>query len=210
MIIGFLNQKGGVGKTTLAVNVADYLSSAMGKRVLVIDADPQGSSLDWLARGEEECGFDMVGLPKPVIHKQIEKLKQGYDCVLIDGPPRVTAVMRSAMLSCDLVVVPIQPSPYDLWASEEVMELYEECKVFKPKLKLKFAINRKQPRTAIGSDFVAVLAEREWVAFSTTVCQRTVFAQSAALGKTIGNYGNDGQARFEIEYLSDEIIKELG
>ena len=120
MRIAFVNQKGGVGKTTLAVNVADAIARR-GKRVLLIDAGPQGSALDWAAAREESHNeeegdvlFSVVGLPTNFIHKELAPLGRDYDCVVIDGPPRVNKVTTAAIMASDLVPIPVQPSPYDV------------------------------------------------------------------------------------------------
>ena len=107
MILGVLNQKGGVGKTTLSVNIAASLART-GARVLLIDADPQGSALDWAAARDGEPLFSVVGFPRPTIHKEIAQLGLGYDHVVIDGPPRVTDLARSAIMASDVVLVPVQ------------------------------------------------------------------------------------------------------
>jgi chromosome partitioning protein len=117
MIVGLLNQKGGVGKTTLSVNLAASLARS-GARVLLIDADPQGSALDWAAARDGVPLFPVVGLPRPTVHKEIGALGYGYDHIFIDGPPRVTDLARSALLAADVVLIPVQPSPYDIWAAE--------------------------------------------------------------------------------------------
>ncbi len=142
MIIGVLNQKGGVGKTTLSVNIAAALAKR-GARVLLIDADPQGSSLDWSAAREGEPLFSVVGLPRASIHKEISQVGQGYDHIIIDGPPRVTDLARSAIMASDLVLIPVQPSPYDIWAADEVVKLVQEATVYKESLKYAFVVNRK-------------------------------------------------------------------
>jgi chromosome partitioning protein len=151
MIIGLLNQKGGVGKTTLSVCIAASLTRT-GARVLLIDADPQGSALDWAAAREGEPLFSVVGLPRASIHKEITQLGYGYDHIIIDGPPRVTDLARSAIMASDLVLIPVQPSPYDIWAADEVVKLIDEARVFKPSIKAAFLVNRKIANTAIGRD----------------------------------------------------------
>ena len=117
MKIGLLNQKGGVGKTTLAVHIADAMARKK-KRVLLVDADPQGSALDWAASRDGDPLFPVAGLPKPSIHKELPSLAEGYDRVIIDGPPRVYDVARAAIMASDLVLIPVQPSPYDVWAAK--------------------------------------------------------------------------------------------
>lgn len=98
LVVSFLNQKGCVGKTTLAVHVAHALSQR-GQRVLLVDADPQGSALDWAASRRGEPMFAVAGLPRASIHKELPTLTKGFDIVLIDGPPRVYDVARSAIMA---------------------------------------------------------------------------------------------------------------
>ncbi|SHM14121.1 plasmid segregation oscillating ATPase ParF [Nitrosospira sp. Nsp11] len=208
MIIGLLNQKGGVGKTTLSVNIAASLSRS-GERVLLIDADPQGSSLDWAAARKESQLFSVVGLPRPTIHKEIKQLSSGYDHVVIDGPPRVTELARSAIMAADMILIPVQPSPYDIWAADEVVKLIEDARVFKETLLSYFVINRKITNTAIGRDSVEALAAYSIPVLSSAVVQRIIFAESAAQGKAVYEIDEEGPAAVEIELLKDEILKEF-
>jgi chromosome partitioning protein len=122
MIISFLNQKGGVGKTTLATSLADALARRK-MRVLLVDADPQGSALDWSAAREGTPRFPVVGLPKKTIHTELPAIAEGYAAVVIDGPPRVYDLSRSCIMASDLVLIPVQPLPYDVWAANEIIDL---------------------------------------------------------------------------------------
>lgn len=204
MILGVLNQKGGVGKTTLSVNIAAALARD-GKRVLLIDADPQGSALDWAAAREGEPLFAVVGLPKPSIHKELALIGEGYDHIVIDGPPRVTDLARSAIMASDVVLIPVQPSPYDIWAADEVVKLVQEASVFKENLKSVFVINRKIANTAIGRDVREALEAYELPTLEASVVQRVVFAEAAAVGKAIYEQDRDGVASQEIEALVNEL-----
>lgn len=206
MIISLLNQKGGVGKTTLAVHLADALSRR-GKRLMLIDADPQGSALDWAAAREAQAAFPVVGLPKATLHKELPKLAADYDLLLIDGAPRVYDVARSAILASDIVLVPVQPSPYDVWAAKEIVDLLVEVQEFKENLKRAFVINRKIVNTAIGRDVMEHLAAYDLPVLKAQVCQRVPFAECAGEGKTVLETAPNSAAAREVEALADEVLE---
>lgn len=206
MIVGVLNQKGGVGKTTISVNLAAALART-GARVLLIDADPQGSALDWAAARQTTALFSVVGLPRATVHKEIEQIGRGYDHVVIDGPPRVTDVARSAIMASDIVLIPVQPSPYDIWAADEVVKLTLEAKVYKEGLKTAFVINRKIVNTAIGRDVGAALAVHEVRVLQATLGQRVIYAEAAAQGLSIYEVAERGPAAREIDALKLELTE---
>lgn len=206
MIIGVLNQKGGVGKTTLSVNIAAALAYG-GSRVLLIDADPQGSALDWSAAREGEPLFSVVGLPRASVHKEIAQIGQGYDHIVIDGPPRVTDLARSAIMASDLVLIPVQPSPYDIWAADEVVKLIQEASVYKENLKSVFVVNRKISNTAIGRDVGEALATYQIPVLASTVTQRVIYAEAAAQGKAVFEIDAEGPAKAEIAALVAELME---
>ncbi len=206
MIIGVLNQKGGVGKTTLSVNIAAALAHS-GARVLLIDADPQGSALDWSAAREGEPLFSVVGLPRASVHKEIGTVGQGYDHIIIDGPPRVTDLARSAIMASDVVLIPVQPSPYDIWAADEVVKLVQEATVYKDGLKSAFVVNRKIANTAIGRDVGEALAAYPVPVLASTVTQRVIYAEAAAQGKAVFEIDAEGPATAEIAALVAELME---
>ncbi|MEQ8399696.1 MAG: ParA family partition ATPase [Silicimonas sp.] len=212
MILGFLNQKGGVGKTTLATHVAGELART-NARVLLIDADPQASALDWSERRVGEGLprlFDVVGLAKETLHDQVPSLSRGYDHVVIDGPPRVTALARSAMLASDLVLIPVQPSPYDVWASQQVVTLVTEARIFRPELRAAFLVNRRIVNTVIGRDVHEALSELGMPALSVPVSQRVAFAESVAIGRLVRESHPESAAAKEIAAVASEIMNGCG
>ena len=206
MTIALLNQKGGVGKTTLATNLAACFALA-GEPVLYIDADPQGSGLDWSAARQKKPLFNVVGLPKKTIHRDLPSLATPYKWIFIDGPPRVYEVARSAIMAADLVIIPVQPSPYDVWSAKEIVDLIGEASVMKPNLRAVFVINRKIVNTAIGRDVAEALTEYRLPVLTAQVCQRVSFAESATQGQTVLETDVNSLASQEIEALVAEVTE---
>jgi len=183
MVIAVLNQKGGVGKTTLAIHLA-YGLTLRGARVVLVDADPQGSARDWAAVRTREPRIPVIGMDRPIIHQDLPGLVEGYDHAVIDGPPRTTELVRSALLAADQVVIPVQPSPYDVWACDTLVQLIKEAVVFKEKLNSVFVINRIIANTVIGREVRESLAQLGLPVLKSVIAQRVVFADSAAGGAT--------------------------
>jgi chromosome partitioning protein len=202
--IALLNQKGGVGKTTLATNLAACFALA-DDPVLYIDADPQGSGLDWNAARQPKPIFQVVGIPKATIHRDLPGLAAPYKWTFVDGPPRVYDVARSAIMAADLVVIPVQPSPYDVWSAKEIVDLITDALVMKPNLKAAFAINRKIVNTAIGRDVKQALAGYHLPVFKSALSQRVGFAESAGQGLTVLESEPQGAAAQEVRALAAEI-----
>src|SRR5690349_7027634 len=179
-VVALLNQKGGAGKTTLATHLAGEFA-ARGQRVTLLDADPQNSALDWSQRrfqsGRERL-YGVFGLARDTLHREVPDIARLSDLVVIDGPPRVAALARSALLAADLAVIPVQPSAYDVWATQEMVSLIAEARVFRPQLRAAFVINRRVVGTVIGREARAALADQPFPALRAEVSQRIAFADS--------------------------------
>lgn len=208
MIIGVLNQKGGVGKTTLSTNIAHKLSTShVNRNVLLVDADPQQSALSWAEARHDSPPFNVIGLASKTLHRDLPKLINEYDFVIIDGPPRTTDLARSCIMASDLVIIPCTPSPYDVWASQETINLISEAKVYKENLNSAFVINRKITNTAIGRDVLEALSSFDIPTLQATISQRVIFAEAAAEGQTALEVEPNGKAAKELDRLVNEILE---
>jgi chromosome partitioning protein len=203
-IIGLLQQKGGVGKTTLSLNIAGYFAS-QGERVLLVDADPQGSSLAW---SDERCDappFSLIGKAVPSIHKDLPDIAADYDRVIIDGAPGVNGLFRSCILASDLVLIPVQPSPFDIWACVDAAIQIEEAQQFHKTIKAAFVVSRKITNTVIGKKVFKAFSEHAFPVLDAAVHQRVIYAESAAVGKTVFDVEDARDAQLEIARLCREL-----
>ncbi|TXL21731.1 peptide transporter, partial [Methylococcaceae bacterium HT2] len=118
-IIAILNQKGGAGKTTLSTNIARSLQLDECE-VLLVDSDPQGSARDWNAAGDGAL-VPVIGLDRSTLAKDIQSVKGGKDFIIIDGAPQIAELAVAAIKCSDLILIPVQPSPYDVWACDDLV-----------------------------------------------------------------------------------------
>ena len=207
MILALLNQKGGVGKTTLALAIAGEWAM-QGRRVILIDADPQGSALDWSemrAREGLPRLFSVIGLARDTLHREAPALARDADLVVIDGPPRVAGLMRSALLATDMVLIPVQPSPFDGWASAEMLALISEARIYRPELVARFVLNRCGARTVLARDTAEMLADHDPPSLASRIGQRIAFAAAAQSGRIVRELDHEGAAAREISALTAEV-----
>ena len=207
-VIAVCNQKGGCGKTTLVFNLAQAFSLD-GNSVLLVDLDPQGSAADWRSMSPGGgVGFDVEPMERTALVRNIRNLRREHDLVLIDCPPQYADLSADAIRVSDLVLVPVQPSPLDVWATSPVVDLVlarQEATGGAPRGA--YVISRAISNTALQRSLGQALEQQRLPVLSSGTTQRVAYAVSAAAGGTVFD-GRAGPARREIEALRDEI-KEL-
>lgn len=185
MIITVGNQKGGCGKTTLAVNLA-CLYAQEGK-TLLIDADTQQSSMLFReARLEKEPHFSAVANHTATIHEDVKSFS--HDTIIIDAGGRDNKPFRSAVIASDLLVIPVTPSPVDLWSAEDTFKLYQEIKMVK-KIQGVIVLNMVQSGVNITNDVLDILNEYsqqyKLKVLDSKISFRTAFKESFAEGLSV-------------------------
>jgi len=207
MIVAFTGQKGGVGKSTTAIALA-AAGLERGLRVLLVDADPQGTSRTW---GEVAAE---AGHPTPLVvamgsamHKpdQLPALAKGYDLTVIDCPPRHGDVQRSALMVAHVAVLPCGPSAADAWAMSASIELVREAQVLREALQACVLITRKQGRTALGKGAREVLAASGLPLLTTELHHRVAYQEAIAAGLGPTGLAPRDAAATEIRALFEEL-----
>lgn len=213
-IITVANQKGGSGKTTITMQLAGTLGRRQ-HRVLVIDADPQGTATRWASSAEDEKPFPatVAGLSAAggKVHREVQKFAENYDYIVVDCPPAVESpVPQSALLISDLVLVPVIPSPADLWAATGIQQLISNIQDINESLKARLIPNMCQPNTKLARDALDVLDDFGIVVTKSHIHLRTAYRRSAVFGATVHDQGSAASMAIkEIDNLVDEVLSIL-
>ena len=203
-IIALVGNKGGAGKTTLAINLATGL--ARQHDVVMIDADPQGSSLQWREIAGDRSA-PPVAAAEEDLQRQAFNLMQDYHHVVIDCPPSVHAPQTRAVLGFgNLALIPVQPSPMDLWANVHIEQSIEDALTINPSLRTLLVINQLEPRTKLSRLVREALSEIAFPVADTAVRRRAIYRASALQGKSVFDMGRRGaDAADEINQLIEEV-----
>ena len=204
-IITIAQQKGGAGKTTMAAHLAVAWAASGKRSVAIIDTDPQGSLTQWhkirqATMGEGETNLTFASISGWRVRSEIERLRHTHDLIVIDSPPHTDTEARTAIRAADLVVIPLQPSPMDVWATSATIQI---CK--QERVPVKMVLNRVHPQAkltgAISGDMVGLTANR--------FGNRVIFAGSMMQGYGVTEAEPNSLAAEEVRALAKEIITYL-
>lgn len=206
--VAVVNQKGGVGKTTLAVNLAGA-AHMDGRRTLIIDMDVQGSAAEWFAARADEsplAGLVVVKMDKRLTVPKYKELSSGFDFVVLDGPARLDDVTSSAAIASDVALIPVSPGPFDLWATSSTLKTLDHAdevreQLGRPPVRRAFVVNRAEVGTTLTRELPEVLAEGANQVLDVVVHQRISFKKSAIRGECVLTHGGDEAAASEIKAL---------
>lgn len=203
-VIAVLNQKGGSGKTTIATHLARALQKT-GYSVLLVDSDPQGSARDWAAVDNENA-LTVIGIDRPTIDRDLKSIAK-KDFIIIDGAPQAADLAISATKAADFILIPVQPSPYDIWATSDLVDLVKQrIELTDGKLQAAFVVSRAIKGTKIGAEISNALLGYELPVLETKITQRVIYPTSAANGTTVLDIDPNGEAAKEIDSLALEIL----
>lgn len=213
-VIAVLNQKGGAGKSTLATNLARALQ-LRGHAVAIADADPQQTAIEWRESYDATGGTEempaVFGVDRDNFDGDVRTLASGgLDFVLIDGAPRMDARVRAALRVADLVLVPVQPSAFDVRATAPLVSMIEEQRGYTPgKPAGAFVVFRQIPNTLLAGEVEDALGTYGLPVLQARATQRVAYQEAAGLGVGVQDYEPNGKAAEEIEAIAAEALQML-
>lgn len=203
VVITVAQQKGGTGKTTLAANIAAAL--AADRKVALLDIDPQRSLTRWhalrTARSPAARPLSFSDVSGWRLAAELGRLGQAHDVVVIDTPPQIDTDARQAIRGASIVLVPLQPSPVDLWAAEGTLKLAAD-----ERRKVALALNRVPPTSRLRETIAAELAARKLPVLASTLGNRTGFATAFAEGLGVTESAPRSVAAAELRALLNELL----
>lgn len=199
-VIAVLNQKGGSGKSTLATNLAVSLQRR-GRRVALVDADPQKTASEWASRGEDTPPTYEATRQ---LQKNIPALEESFDLVILDGAPRMTELATEAVKTADLVLIPVQPSGADLWAAEDILDTVKARQKVAGGPHAAFVVSRAVTRTNLADSIEGALDHYDADVLNARTGHRVAYAEALGSGESVLDFG--GKAATEIEKITDEVL----
>ncbi len=199
-IITVAQQKGGAGKTTLAAHLG-VMFAEFGLSVAMIDVDPQGSLSAWYnvrkSLGDQVNPLSFVQTKGAHLASEIRRLKADHDFIIIDSPPHADTDARNAVAESDLVIIPMQPSPLDLWATQATLKMARKAKV-----PVKMVLNRVNPQAKLSQKMREEMKDLSLSLFGN----RVIYASALLVGKGVSEMAPSSIATKEIEALASDLL----
>jgi chromosome partitioning protein len=207
MIISIVNQKGGVGKTTLAVNLGGMIQAA-GKKILLVDTDPQGSLVQWRSVNPQSL-VRVSHYPKPLSRRQAQALEKKADVIIIDSPPALEKTTVANVQVSRLVIVPVSPSPLDIWAANDTVNLIRNIMIRTKGMTARLLVYRKIPGTRIGAEAREALKAYPFKVYKTEITQKIAAVEAMISGQTLTEFSPNSKSAAEFKALAHEILSDL-
>lgn len=207
MMVALLNLQSGVGKTTLALHLAGVWA-CQGRRVAVIDADPDGCAVEWSELRAQETlpsRFTVIAITRDTLHRELPAVTRDVDRAIIDGPSHIEAITRSALMATDCLLVPVQPPPFQGLAFVETLRLANGVMTVRPQLRIRLALNRCNARASVTRDLTQTLADYDPPALTSSITERAVFADAMQSGRLVFELSHSTAAVHEIAALAAEV-----
>lgn len=205
LIISVLNLKGGSGKSTISTNLAVAYRLG-GKRVILVDTDPQGTSIRWAGeRPEDKVKLSVIAIPDAkALRKQVKEFVDDYDIMILDGAPQLDLISTTSIAISNIVLIPVSPSPYDVWATENIVQRVLTAMEINGDLKAFFIINRDNPKTILSKETKEALDNLGLPTLNTHLHNRIAYADSALNGLSVLEW-SDQKAKEEFTNLYNDI-----
>ena len=207
-VITISQQKGGTGKTTLAVHLAMAFIKYHNLKVAIIDTDPQGSLGKWfMIRTEKKVSNENLTFKTASLwgaQYESKTLKNDHDIVIIDTPPKIESDARPAIEAADLVLIPMAASHVDFWATGAIVEIAK-----KANKKILAQINRSSQRSKLIDKTKDFIKSLDLNSTDTIIGSRQIYTSSMGEGKTAVEKQKKGNAVDEIKKLSEQILQQL-
>ncbi|WP_281183841.1 AAA family ATPase [Trichlorobacter lovleyi] len=204
MIVTIGNSKGGVGKSTITAHLA-VAAALRGIKTLIVDSDSQGSSMTWRAQREKDYP-EAYSITTPTIHQAASKI-QGYDLILIDAGGRDGACFRSAVAAANALIIPMLPSPYDVWGTEDTINILREVRAVGREIEARVLFNQIR-NTVLSREAIEALADYsdDVQPLKAQLHYHEFLKKAPAAGQGIGEYRPGSAPAKEIEAVLDEIL----
>jgi chromosome partitioning protein len=205
-VIAVINQKGGTGKTTLSMNLAAGLSRRAD--TVVIDLDPQGSSRQWATMGSQPFPATIKQITGDWDAQTLHRNYRAFPHMVLDCPPSLEShASMQALRACDVALIPVLPSPVDLWASMNLPEEIEEARKVNPNIQAFLVLNQLEPRSALSSAMRDALIEFGMPVLDAGLRRRAAYRNAALEGLSVYQMGGHGiRAVEEMEAIIEEVI----